>query len=100
MFELPANGVMQISDGGDYLDRFFRVGKEIEGYASVEELAEKVRWYLDHEEERRRMALAGYRRALKDYRAAVLMQRAGDLIEQGMKRAGWPASARPERAIV
>jgi spore maturation protein CgeB len=100
MFELPANGVMQISDGGDYLDRFFRVGKEIEGYASVEELAEKVRWYLDHEEERRRMALAGYRRALKDYRAAVLMQRAGDLIEQGMNRAGWPASVRPERAIV
>lgn len=86
MFELPANGVMQISDGGEYLDQFFRVGEEIERYASVDDLVEKVNWYLDHYEERHRLALAGYRRVLRDYRIGGMMQRAGDLIERGMRR--------------
>jgi spore maturation protein CgeB len=85
MFELPANGVMQISDGGKYLDRFFSVGSEIEGYASLEELVEKVNWYLDHERERKQMALAAYRRVLRDYRIAGMLQRAGDLIERGAR---------------
>src|SRR5262249_18534468 len=100
MFELPANGVMQISDGGEYLDRFFRMGSEIEGYGSVEELVEKINWYLDHERERKEMALAAYRRVLRDYRIAGMLQRAGDLIERGMRvRGGSDISAEVESSL-
>ncbi len=85
LFDLPANGVMQISDGGEYVGEFFRVGEEIERYNGADELVEKVKWYLDHEEERKRIALAGYRRVVRDYRIADLLQRAGDLIERRMR---------------
>ena len=39
LFDLPANGVMQISDGGDYLEQFFSVGEEIVSYRGAEELS-------------------------------------------------------------
>jgi len=85
LFELPANGVMQISDGGDNLERFFRVDQEIVRYGSFDELVEKTRWYLDHDQEREQIARAAYQRVLKDYRMADMLQRAGDLIESGMR---------------
>jgi spore maturation protein CgeB len=89
LFELPANGVMQISDGGEYLDQFFREREEVVGYKTVDELIDKIRYYLNHEEERQAIALAGYRRVMRDYRIGKLLVRAGRLIKQGMARLGW-----------
>lgn len=89
LFELPANGVMQISDGGAHLDQFFAVGSEIERHTSADELIDKIRYYLAHGEERRRIALGGYRRVMRDHRIKQRMQQAGELIEQGMQRIGW-----------
>jgi spore maturation protein CgeB len=88
LYELPGNGVMQISDGGEHLDAFFRTGEEVVGYRSVDDLIDKIRYYLDHESERQRIALQGYRRVMRDYRYRDLMQRAGHLIRAGMQRAG------------
>jgi len=64
LFELPANGVMQISDGGSYLSSFFEPGKEIVGYEDVDGLIELVEYYLTHEAERIDIARAGYRAVL------------------------------------
>jgi hypothetical protein len=89
LFELPANGVMQISDGGRHLEQFFKVGEEVERYKNLDDLVDKLRYYLEHEEERQRIALNGYRRVLQDYRFAPLMRRAGELIKQGMNRIDW-----------
>jgi len=89
LFELPANGVMQISDGGDHLGEFFEVGTEIERHRSADELIDKIRYYLDHDEERRRIALGGFRRIMKDHRFKHRMHQAGELIERGMQRIGW-----------
>ena len=89
LFELPANGVMQISDGGEYLNQFFREGEEIVGYKNVDDLIDKIRYYLDHDEERRAIALRGYQRVLRDYRISKLLVRASRLIQQGMERLGW-----------
>lgn len=84
LFDLPANGVMQISDGGAYLGDFFEVGKEIESYVDAAELIEKVRYFLAHDEERQRIAQAGFRRVRLDYRIGNLLRRAAKLIEEGM----------------
>jgi spore maturation protein CgeB len=89
LFELPANGVMQISDGGEYLDDFFEVGSEIERHGGADELIDKIRYYLGHDDERKRIALGGYRRAMKDHRLKHRMHQAGELIERGMQRIGW-----------
>jgi len=93
LFELPANGVMQISDGGEYLNEFFEVGKEIERHSSADELIDKIRYYLAHDDERRRIALGGYRRAMKDHRFKHRMQQAGELIERGMQRINFRRSS-------
>jgi len=67
LFDLPANGVMQICDGGDYLNDFFKVGKEIETYNSKEELLDKIKYYLKNDDARNRIALAGFKRVLQDH---------------------------------
>ena len=88
LFELPANGVMQISDGGESLNDFFKVGEEIVGYRDGDDLIEKIRYYLDHDEDRRRIALSGYRRVMRDHRFRGRMRQAGELIRRGMSRSG------------
>lgn len=90
LFDLPANGVMQISDGGEYLESFFRVGEEIVAYRNADELIDLVRYYLAHEEERRRIAMNGYRRVLSDHRIGRRLTEAADLIRRGM--ASWSAA--------
>jgi spore maturation protein CgeB len=86
LFELPANGVMQISDGGAYLDAFFERGREIVGYRDLDDMIDKIRYYLDHDGERLEIARNGYRRAMRDHRAAHRLQQAGALIEKGMSQ--------------
>jgi len=85
MFDLPANGVMQISDGGQYLEQFFSVGEEIVSYRDTDELIDKVQYYLAHDEERERIALNGFSRVRKDYKIAEMLVKAGYLIKKGME---------------
>lgn len=93
LFDLPGNGVMQISDGGDHLSEFFKIGEEIIGYKDADDLIDKLRYYLEHDEERQRIALSSYRRVMNDHRISDRMRRAGELIQQGMARIGWKRSA-------
>lgn len=67
LFDLPANGVMQISDGSEYLEEFFKVGVEIERYETAEELKDKIRFYLKNDSSREKIARAGYERVMKDH---------------------------------
>jgi spore maturation protein CgeB len=89
LFDLPANGVMQISDGGEYLDEFFKVNEEIVGYKDVDDLIDKLHYYLEHNEERKCIALNGYRRVIKDHRFRYRMRQVGELIERGLTKIGW-----------
>jgi len=84
LFELPANGVMQISDGGEYLDAFFKVGEEVVRHHR-DDLVDKIRYYLDHEEERNRIALAGYRKVMREDLMSDRLAQAGVLIEDGIR---------------
>jgi spore maturation protein CgeB len=86
LFDLPGNGVMQISDGDEYLNEFFRVDEEIVGYVNSDDLIDKIRYYLAHDDERRAIALRGHERVMKDHRFAHRMRQAGDLIERGVRR--------------
>jgi spore maturation protein CgeB len=93
LFDLPGNGVMQISDGGDHLQSFFTVGEEIERYSDADELVDKIRYYLAHDEERKRIALNGYRRVMADHRFRFRMKQAVDLIARGMSEARHPTES-------
>ena len=89
LYQLPANGVMQISDCVSHLDRIFKVDDEVVGYRSAEELIEKLHYYLEHDAERQAIARAGYRRTMADYRFGTVTRRAAELIRAGMGRIGW-----------
>jgi spore maturation protein CgeB len=86
LFELPANGVMQISDGGEYLNEFFKVGEEIIAYKNADELIDLLHYYLTHDEERQQIALNGYRRVRRDHRIRDRLRQAGELIRQNIQQ--------------
>ena len=52
------------------LAREFEDGKELVMYRSLDEMVEKVQYYLEHEEERARIARAGYEKVLREYNYA------------------------------
>jgi spore maturation protein CgeB len=66
-YSLPACGVMQVCDNKSHLGKIFELDKEVVGFDTVEEAVEKVKYYLAHDDERRKIAAAGWRRSLKDY---------------------------------
>jgi spore maturation protein CgeB len=74
-YYLPANGVMQICDNRGHLARIYELGSEVIGYETIDEAIELCRFYLDHEDERRAIALAGWRRALRDYNEVAVFKR-------------------------
>jgi spore maturation protein CgeB len=80
LFDLPANGVMQISDGGELLDRLFRVGEEVVPYGKDDDICQIIEHYLNNDEERRRVALGGFERVNREYRVDTLLRKAAVLI--------------------
>jgi spore maturation protein CgeB len=47
------------------IDAFFKAGEEIETYLSIDELTDKIRFYLNHDAVREEIAQRGYERARK-----------------------------------
>ncbi len=89
LYQLPANGVMQLCDCPNYLGGVFEPGTEIVGFYNGDDLIDKIRYYLDHDDERRSIALAGFQRTMHEYRFGEVMRRAADRIRVGMERIGW-----------
>lgn len=65
-FEIPAAGTMMLSEYTDDLASMFEEDKEIVFFRSKEELVDKIKYYLSHDEEREQIAKAGRERVLKD----------------------------------
>ncbi len=97
LFHLPANGVMQISDCGDYLDRVFEPGREIVGYRGADDLIDKLRYYLAHDDARQEIALRAFRKTMNEYRFGTVTRRAGELIRKGMERGSVVAKLRSSK---
>lgn len=85
LYELPANGVMQLSDGDEYLGAFFDEGNEIVGYSNADDLIDKIRFYLKNDEERTRIARNAYQHVMRDYQIKTLLHRAGEIIKEASK---------------
>ncbi len=77
---LPAFGVMQICDCRANLGKIFKLGEEVIGFDTMDECVDATRYYLAHEDERRRIALAGWQRVLADYTEEKWWQRLLHLI--------------------
>ena len=86
LYHLPANGVMEISDCARDLGQIYAPGSEIVGYESADDLIDRIRHYLAHDDERLAIARAGYHRTMQDYRIGRVTRQAGKLIERGMTK--------------
>lgn len=89
LYHLPANGVMQICDCSQYLDRIFEVGKEIVAYDSTDTLIDKLKYYLTHDKERAEIAARGFERTISEYRFGAVTRHAARLIKAGMVPGSW-----------
>lgn len=67
LFEATGTGSCLLTDWKQNLSEVFEPDAEVVTYRSTEECIEKVRYLLDHEEERQAIAAAGQRRTLRDH---------------------------------
>jgi spore maturation protein CgeB len=82
LFEGTGVGSLLITDWKKNLDEIFDVGREVVAYRSFEECAELVRYYLEHEDERKSIARAGQQRTLKDHTYLTRMQELVDIAQR------------------
>ncbi|MBB6678910.1 glycosyltransferase [Cohnella lubricantis] len=66
-FEISACGTLQLVDHREDIALFYTPGEEIVTYQSAEELADKLDYYLNHEEEREAIALRALQRTMRDH---------------------------------
>ena len=95
---LPAFGVMQICDNKRNLGKVFELDREVVGFDSIEECIDQTRYYLEHDGERRKIAAAGWARAMRDYTLAKWWERltstiAPHAVEKLMKQGRPPRPA-------
>lgn len=74
-YYLPANGILQICDNRSNFARLFELGREAAGFDTVDEAIDLCRHYLAHEQERLPMAVAGWKRAMRDYSEVAVFKK-------------------------
>lgn len=66
-FEVTGSGGFLLTNRIPSLEELFVDGKEIVMYDSFDDAVEKAKYYLEHDDERKAIAKAGYERAMKDH---------------------------------
>jgi spore maturation protein CgeB len=67
LFEATVMGTLLVTDWKQNLHEMFEPGKEVVAYRSAEECADLIKYYLEHEDERKRIAAAGQQRTLREH---------------------------------
>jgi spore maturation protein CgeB len=66
-FEIPGLGSFFLTEYVNHLEDYYEIGKEIDCFYNFRELVEKIKYYLEHNEEREKIAKSGYERTLRDH---------------------------------
>jgi spore maturation protein CgeB len=82
LFEATGCGCMLIVDYKKNLNEVFKIGQEIETYKSIEELEEKIQYYLKHEKKRKEIANAGQKRTLNEHTWGKRIQRINNIFHE------------------
>ncbi|HZI20721.1 MAG TPA: glycosyltransferase [Pyrinomonadaceae bacterium] len=84
LYEATGVGSCLLTDWKANLAEMFEPDAEVVTYRDADECAEKVRYLLEHEDERRRIAEAGRRRALRDHTFDCRAAQLDDLIRAAL----------------
>jgi len=66
-FEVPMSGGFYMVEYMEELEEFFNIGKEIVCYSDPQDLVGKIKYYLEHVDQREEIRRAGYERALQNH---------------------------------
>jgi len=84
LFQSVGAGAMVLTDYVFELEEMFDIGKEIVTFEfdNLEDFREKLSWYLSHDNERERIAQAGYRRGHRHHTFTARIQQIFDVIRK------------------
>jgi len=84
LFQAVGAGAMVLNEYTPELDDLFEVGKEIITFefGDFEDLRDKLSWYICHNEERNRVARAGYERGRKQHTFSARIQQIFDIVRK------------------
>jgi spore maturation protein CgeB len=66
-FEVPGLKSFVLTDYSQGLEEYYEIGKEIVCWENIDDLSEKIEYYLKNEDEREKIAEAGYERTIRDH---------------------------------
>ena len=78
-FEIPGCSGFVLTGKADNLENYYQIGQEVVCFENNDDLIDKVRYYLKHDDQRAAIAQAGYERTLRDHTYA---QRFAQVFEQ------------------
>jgi len=82
LYEATGVGTMLLTDWKPNLYEIFEPGKEVIAYRTAEECAELIKYYLEHENERREIARAGQQRTLRDHTYYNRLRELVDIVQK------------------
>ncbi|HEX2927773.1 MAG TPA: glycosyltransferase [Ruminiclostridium sp.] len=83
-FEVPGCGGFLLTGKAENLAEYYLPDKEIACFETLEELTEKITYYVAHEDERRRIAKNGYERTRKEHTYEQRLRHIFQIIERGL----------------
>ena len=81
LYEATGAGALLVTDHKSNLRELFDVGREIVAYTDTEDLVEKVKYYLAHDDQRQAIARAGQARTLQHHSFLGRMREFEQIIE-------------------
>ena len=85
MFEVTGVGSCLLTDNKKNMRDLFDTDGEVVVYESEEECVSKIKWLLDHEDERKKIALSGQQKTLKHHTVENRCKTIIDIIESELK---------------
>jgi spore maturation protein CgeB len=85
MFEVTGVGSCLLTDNKKNMSDLFVTDEEVVVYDNEEDCVAKVKWLLDHEDERKKIALAGQQRTLKYHTVANRCQSIIEIMNTELK---------------
>ena len=82
MFEVTGVGSCLLTDNKKNMHDLFIPGSEVVTYDNPDDCIEKAKWLLDHEDERKQIALAGHQRTLKYHTVENRCRTIIDILEE------------------
>jgi len=82
MFEVTGIGSCLLTDNKKNMNDLFEVGKEVMIYDSPEDCIEKVKWLLEHDQEREKIAMLGQRKTLGMHTVEIRCKSIIDIINK------------------